>query len=72
MNKHEFIQELSNLFIKYNDDFGIDCMEYRSPGQQYNEEVVIYWKGNTTTVVNVTWDSYIGMLRDVVKRGFNE
>lgn len=72
MNKHEFVQELSKLFIKYNDDFGIDCMEYQSPGQHYSEEVIIHWRGNGgTTIVNVTWDSYIGILRDIIRQGID-
>ena len=69
-DKKGFIEDLSKLFLKYNDNFGIDCMQYKCPGEHYHEEVNVYWKQGGCSHVNVSCDSYIGMLRDIMKGAF--
>lgn len=69
-DKRSFVNDLSQLFLKYNDTFGIDCMEYKCPGEYYHEEVNVYWRNGGVSHTNVTCDSYIGILRDVIKGAF--
>ena len=62
-NKKDFIDGLSYLLNKHYN--GIESLEYFKPGKEYNEEVVVTYKGGYQQMVNVSCDSIPAMLRDV-------
>lgn len=63
MEKENFINELAELLKENNI---VEEMEYQNDG--FDETVTIV-KDGTTRIVNVTYDSKVAMLRDVIRQG---
>lgn len=64
-DKKGFVEGLSYLFSKYY--YGIKSMEYFKPGKEYNEEVVITYRGGYQQTVNVSCDSIPAIFRDIAR-----
>ena len=67
-NKKLFVEELGRLFDKHNVS-NVARMEYRKPGVMYNEEVYVYYKDRVTySIVNVSCDSLLAIVKDLIKQ----
>lgn len=64
-DKKGFVEDLGYLLNKHYR--GIESMEYFKPGEEYNEEVVITYRGGYQQTVNVTMDSIATILRDIAR-----
>ena len=64
-DKKGFVEDLGYLLSKYYR--GIEGMEYFKPGKEYNEEVVITYRGGYQQTVNVSRDSIPEMLRYIAR-----
>ena len=69
-NKQQFVEELSQVLSKHFVNIGVEKLEYFKPGKTYTEEVIITYTGGYRETVNVTFDSCVGILRDICKQGF--
>lgn len=64
-DKKGFVEGLGYLLSKHYS--GIESMEYFKPGKEYNEEVVITYRGGYRQTVNVSCDSIPAIFRDIAR-----
>lgn len=64
-DKKGFVEGLSSLLSKHYS--GIESLEYFRPGSDYNEEVVVTYRGGYQQPINVSCDSIPAMLRDIAR-----
>ena len=64
-DKKGFVEDLGDLLSKYYSD--VEKMEYFEPGKEYDEEVVITYKGSYQQTVNVSRDSIPAIFQDIAR-----
>jgi hypothetical protein len=64
-DKKGFVEGLGYLLSKHCS--GICGMEYFQPGKEYNEEVVVTYRGGYQQTINVSFDSIPAILQDVAR-----
>lgn len=69
-DKKQFVEDLSKAIAPHLFDIGVMQLTYHKPGKLYPEEVLIYYINGYEEVINVTYDSPLGILKDICKQGF--
>ena len=64
-DKKGFVEDLGDLLGKYFVE--IEDMEYFKPGKEYDEEVVITYRGGYQQTANVSRDSILEILRYIAR-----